>query len=270
MKETYSLISELYDIMYAPKNGFDYKKDILWVDKWRKKYNLPKEVLDTACGTGRHIKQFKKSGYNVSGIDISRGMVKIAKKRNNNVEIKQGNFSKFSNKKRHSMITAFFNSMGYHDNEKEMLFTFKNIYKNLKDDGLFIFDIFTKTKQEKIFMVRNYKLGDISFSRTFLGFPSNKKFKSIVYYIVNKGKKIEHIKIDTSQGIFTKEIVLKLLKKSGFKQLYSGKGYSDKSTTTFVCRINRFSLKKENASSRTQTWVPRRLRMIASYSKKKT
>jgi len=125
MGENYTLISDIYDIMYDKNNGFDHEKDVKWVDKWRRKFKLDKRLLDLACGTGNHISEFTKLGYKVSGIDISEGMVKIARKRNKGVNIAKGNFKTFKGKRKYPLITSFFNSMGYNDSEKDLLKTFK-------------------------------------------------------------------------------------------------------------------------------------------------
>lgn len=38
-------------------------------------------ILDVGCGTGRHSIEFAKRGYQVTGIDLSEGMLKVAKRK---------------------------------------------------------------------------------------------------------------------------------------------------------------------------------------------
>lgn len=56
---------------------------------------LPKDpkVLDVGAGTGRDLKYFKEEGINAIGIDVSEGLIKEAKKRNN-IEIQNMDFRK--------------------------------------------------------------------------------------------------------------------------------------------------------------------------------
>jgi ubiquinone/menaquinone biosynthesis C-methylase UbiE len=43
------------------------------------KYVTGREALDFGCGTGRSTRFLKDLGFNASGIDISRSMIKLAK-----------------------------------------------------------------------------------------------------------------------------------------------------------------------------------------------
>src|SRR4051812_7422098 len=38
--------------------------------------------LDIACGTGRHIKELEKNGHKVIGVDASKELINIARKKN--------------------------------------------------------------------------------------------------------------------------------------------------------------------------------------------
>jgi len=46
----------------------------------RTKPNTESRILDIGCGTGHHVAQFAKDGYNVIGIDKSSDMISVAKK----------------------------------------------------------------------------------------------------------------------------------------------------------------------------------------------
>lgn len=52
----------------------------LTIEKILKKYNV-KTVLDLTCGTGSQVFWLLKRGYQVSGADISKGMLSIAEKK---------------------------------------------------------------------------------------------------------------------------------------------------------------------------------------------
>jgi len=56
------------------------KKEVDFIEE---ELNLPKGslILDVGCGTGRHAIELAKRGYKVTGIDISKEMLKEAKKR---------------------------------------------------------------------------------------------------------------------------------------------------------------------------------------------
>ena len=81
-KEYYSLIkvfdklAPLYDVAAAPLTGLRKKVAALAGLK------SGAAILDVATGTGKQAFAFARKGYNVTGIDLSEGMLAIAKKNN--------------------------------------------------------------------------------------------------------------------------------------------------------------------------------------------
>jgi ubiquinone/menaquinone biosynthesis C-methylase UbiE len=222
----YSKISKIYDLMYTKENGFDHKAQVLWVDKWRKKLNLPKEVLDLACGTGMHLQYFKQRGYLCQGIDASPDMLSIAKKRLKTVPLMQSYFEEFKLKNKVPMITSFFNALSYNTDIKKLKATFKNVRNNLSENGIFIFDLFCVDKPREVFITKNFEAGNLNISRTIVGAPNKKYFKSTMYYVISDGKKSEIICETSYRGVFSEKQVLSALKDAGFNVLYNGEGYA--------------------------------------------
>ena len=102
-----------------------------------------KTVLDLTCGTGSQVFWFLKRGYQVTGSDISRGMLKIAerkaKKEKINIKFLRGDMRTINVGKFDAAITIF-NAIGHLTKagfEKAM----RNIHKNLNDGGVYVFDI---------------------------------------------------------------------------------------------------------------------------------
>ncbi len=70
-----------------------------------------KEILDVATGTGRHAIDMAKKGAKVTGVDVSRPMIKNARKkaekRNANVEFIQADANKLPfNKDEYDIVTC--------------------------------------------------------------------------------------------------------------------------------------------------------------------
>ena len=68
------------------------KNTITEVDFLVEEFQLPAGslIIDVGCGTGRHSIELAKRGFNVTGIDISEGMLKEAEKtaQKENVKVK--------------------------------------------------------------------------------------------------------------------------------------------------------------------------------------
>jgi len=56
--------------------------------------SLPKnaKVLDAGCGGGRDASLLKKRGVGVTGIDLSSGLIKVAKEKHPDIDFVEGNF----------------------------------------------------------------------------------------------------------------------------------------------------------------------------------
>lgn len=55
----------------------------------------PCNVLEIGCGTGRHTKKLSDLGHQIIAIDISQGMLEIAKSKINTAELIHGNFLEY-------------------------------------------------------------------------------------------------------------------------------------------------------------------------------
>ncbi|MEM2357752.1 MAG: class I SAM-dependent methyltransferase [Nitrososphaerota archaeon] len=58
----------------------DYEAEISLIDKILRRHRV-KSLIDLGCGTGLHVRELARRGYNGLGIDISPAMIRIAKRR---------------------------------------------------------------------------------------------------------------------------------------------------------------------------------------------
>jgi len=69
--------AKYYDLIYKDK---DYEKEVDFIENifWK---NRPKKILEVGCGTGNYTKILLKRGYEVTALDISEDMLKIAEEK---------------------------------------------------------------------------------------------------------------------------------------------------------------------------------------------
>lgn len=103
-----------------------------------------KRVADLTCGTGSQVFWLAQRGYQVVGSDINSKMLRIARSKGQKARLSipfiEGDMRTIQLGKFDAALTIF-NSVGHltkRDFEKAM----RNIYQNLLDGGLYIFDIF--------------------------------------------------------------------------------------------------------------------------------
>jgi ubiquinone/menaquinone biosynthesis C-methylase UbiE len=101
-------------------------------------------VLDMTCGTGSQVFYLAERGYEVVGSDFSPALIKIARNKadkiGKNITFIDGDVRELRVGKFDAVITIF-NAIGHlikEDFEKAL----QNIHANLKDGGVYIFDIF--------------------------------------------------------------------------------------------------------------------------------
>ena len=75
----FSAYAAHYDLLYKDK---DYKAEANFISDLIQELtpNPPEkiEILDLACGTGRHAMELRQLGYKVEGSDISKEMIAVA------------------------------------------------------------------------------------------------------------------------------------------------------------------------------------------------
>ena len=135
----YDKEAEHYDAL----NEENSKATNLLIEKILKKYQV-ETVLDLTCGTGSQVFWLAKHGYSVVGCDINSRMLKIAKDKARNAKLKiqflQGDMRTTKVGTFDAVITIF-NAIG-HLTKKDFEKAIRNIHRNLRKGGLYIFDIF--------------------------------------------------------------------------------------------------------------------------------
>ena len=112
------------------------------------KFNIkPQEILDIACGEGTFAVEMAKRGFRVVGVDISKEMLKFAKEKakneNVNVEFIYGDMRSLGFNEEFDLATCWYDSLNYLLTLKDLEKAFAGVYKALKKDELFIFDMNT-------------------------------------------------------------------------------------------------------------------------------
>lgn len=135
-------LADVYDICISTKR-ISYLKtvDNIIIEKLKNRIEL--NILDIGCATGTRILKlndvlhFKK----ISSCDVSEKMVKKAIE-NGLKDTKICSFLDLPyDNESFDCVFCLFNVLGYTNNNQELSRVFKEIYRVLKQEGLFIFDI---------------------------------------------------------------------------------------------------------------------------------
>ncbi|MDP2907566.1 MAG: class I SAM-dependent methyltransferase [Nanoarchaeota archaeon] len=242
----YDKFAKYYDIIELKASNY-YEKTNDLLDRIFKRYKV-KTVLDMTCGTGAQTISLTKRGYKVTASDISKGMLEIAKEKSKGLGIcfYQGDMRTVRLRKFDAVIIIF-NAIA-HLSKKDFEKAIRNVSENLKEHGLFIFDIFNLDFM-KSGHFRDYKHMDFAMEHEcvkYVRFNDNRldSKKGIMevnqeVYIQKGYDKPEVHKESWSMQIYSSSELKKLLEKNGFKVInfYDGNGKNfieEKSVSIFV------------------------------------
>ncbi|NIK93413.1 methyltransferase domain-containing protein [Mangrovimonas sp. CR14] len=128
-----------YHILYKDR---DHHEAQLFMDNLTGYLNLPEQadILDLACGRGRHSVYLNNLGYQVTGIDLSEKSIAYAKQfETDSLKFEVHDMCEPYPKKFDAVFNLF-TSFGYFDQEEDNLKTIKAIKQDLNDYGFGVID----------------------------------------------------------------------------------------------------------------------------------
>lgn len=200
-------------------------------------------LLDLGCGPGIYCERFRKQGYEVVGLDISKRSIDYATdsaiKQNLNIRYIQGDYTNYKFDERVDLVTMIYCDFGVlaPDTRVNLL---KKVHHALDEGGVFIFDVFTKEQYTSKPEFKKWSFNESGFwckeehllLHAFYRYEEENTFLN-EYIIVQEGdKNIESYMV--WEHVFTEEEIRNDLLKAGFSscifynnlcgESYTGKG----------------------------------------------
>lgn len=230
--------SPYYHILYHQRNDEEAEFFLTNLLKYLQPHSED-NLLDIACGRGRHSIFLNKQGYNVTGIDLSYSNIRYAK------QFENDRLRFFVHDMRYLFYINYFNialnlftSFGYFATEKDHVNALKAFRKSLKKDGILVLDYFNSSK-----IVQDLTREEIKHIDG-IDFHINKKVieGNIVKSIAFNHKKNDFMFREEVKA-FSREDFLRMFQKSGFQVDQTFGDYSlnpfDEKTSDriiFICR----------------------------------
>ncbi len=143
-KSIFNELARYYDLIYSWK---DYQKEADKIKSLIKKHKKSDghDLLEVACGTGKHLPYLKDS-FSILATDLNKAMLSIARKNISDVTFKQADMMKLNLGKKFDVILCLFSSIGYVKTYPNLTKTIQNFAKHLKVGGVVIIEPwFTET-----------------------------------------------------------------------------------------------------------------------------
>jgi SAM-dependent methyltransferase len=138
--------AQFYDALYQEK---DYEAECDFVEQIFTRYALSPitSILDLGCGTGGHALPLARRGYQVTGVDLSEGMLAQARWKSTSTAglsisptFEQADIRNLDLGHDLDAVISMFAVMSYMTTNNELLSVFRTARRHLRRGGLFIFD----------------------------------------------------------------------------------------------------------------------------------
>lgn len=157
MNNEYTVLPAFYDALNSDVDYGEYAEYIL-----SNVSTVTPDILDLGCGTGELTLALSKKGARVVGLDASTEMLTLA----SNKAIRCGadafftcqDMSSFSTGKSYDAIISTFDSLNYLKSRAALLRTFECVKRELRDDGVFLFDMNSEYKFRNVYSDNSYIL----------------------------------------------------------------------------------------------------------------
>jgi ubiquinone/menaquinone biosynthesis C-methylase UbiE len=135
---SYTKSARFYDAIYSFK---DYEAEVEKLYAFIQQYTNRdcQTLLDVATGTGAHL-PFLRKYYTVEGLDLSPGMLDVARQRLPDVAFHQASMVDFNLGKQFDVVTCLFSAIGYLLTIEDLNQTLRTFAKHLKDGGVAVIE----------------------------------------------------------------------------------------------------------------------------------
>ncbi|NLB99281.1 MAG: class I SAM-dependent methyltransferase [Lactobacillales bacterium] len=184
------------------------------------------EILELACGTGQIAVQLAKRGHDVTGFDLSEDMLVLANERmqeeNVSFELLQGDMRELADIGHFDVCTCFSDSLCYLREENDLKAVFEGVYANLKDEGVFLFDVHSLHQVNNVFPGYQYihqDEDDVFLWESFEGDLENSVEHLLTFFVENEDGSFNRLQELHEERVFEIAVYKKLLIDAGFKSV---------------------------------------------------
>lgn len=216
----YEDFSYIYDKLSFDLDYEGYADNIL---KLAKEYKIKKEnMLELAAGSGMLTKYFFDEFENLDALDISPDMLNVFANKydNDNINLIYYDMVEFENPGKYDLIVILLDSINYVTDPKDLQKLFDNCYKNLKDEGLLVFDINSEYKMTQVFGSNCYVYEYEDIFYTWDNFYEDDLVDMhLNFFVENEDGSYDRIYEYQQERIYRTNEVTKMVEQAGFKDV---------------------------------------------------
>ena len=142
------MYSEVFCKVYN-EFGWNYYPEIFGQQllTWLQRRGLrPQTAMDLGCGTGVLCRILQSSGIKAAGMDLSAGMIKIARQEDPRISYQVADMITFCPERQYDLITCTGDALNHIPSLSDVGRIFYNVYRYTAPGGYFVFDILNDTE----------------------------------------------------------------------------------------------------------------------------
>ena len=113
------------------------------------------DVLDLACGPGRHATTLAKRGFRVTGVDLSPFLLRqakgLAQAEGVSIEWVREDMRSFARPEAFDLAISLFTSFGYFGDRRDDVRVLRNVYQSLRENGAIVMEMMGKERLASVF-----------------------------------------------------------------------------------------------------------------------
>jgi ubiquinone/menaquinone biosynthesis C-methylase UbiE len=220
-------LAEYYDLINDWK---DYRGESERLEAIAKRFGRPGRTswLDVACGTGRHL-EFLRRRHPVEGLDASRQMLRVARRRLPGVRLVVGDMRDFQLPRRFDVVSCLFSAIGHLETIPDVRRAFANFARHLNPGGVVLVEPWLSPSEFRpgAMQLRTHEGPQVTMVR--LASSSRKANRSTVHYhfLVGKpGSEVRHYEETDVKLLLTRAKLLALMRNAGLSSRFLMPGLS--------------------------------------------
>ncbi len=220
----YLRLVDAHDLVHAAK---PYRAEALRVRQLAVRYaRRPlRELLDVACGSGRHLAEFVR-WFRCTGLDASPAMLSAARRRVPRAAFHRGRMERFDLRRRFDVVTCLFGAIGYVETREGLRRALRAFAEHTQPGGVLVLEPWLTPERYQEGSVHSVKVTDGTTTVLRLTSSLRQGNRSVMefHYLVGTSAGVVHDTELHVLGLFGTATMLRELRSAGFVPHHLARG----------------------------------------------
>ncbi|HEV2317011.1 MAG TPA: class I SAM-dependent methyltransferase [Thermoplasmata archaeon] len=218
-------LADQYDALVSAK---DSRREARYLDSLAVRFGRSggRSWLDVACGTGRHL-EFLRRSHDVAGLDLSRPMLRIARRRLPGTRLYHADMRSFRLDERFDVVSCLFSAIGHLRSGEEVGAAFRTFAAHVKPGGVVIVEPWIDPKDFRAGFVQLVGHSEPTRAVARMAFSSRRGRHSIVrfeYLVADARRGVRHFAEDDVGLLVSHARLLGLMERAGLHARFLAQG----------------------------------------------